>query len=364
MSSTDEGRLSLLLRKARRVCAGALVMCCTVFGVGCRGKSAALDGASQAEALRSLEEFLTAVQKKELKVAYACLSRAQQEAVPFSEFAEGYEGETVRLCEYTVEGIGEPDADTAKHYAECSPFLVPKGTLTLEAVKDDGITAPGQKRRMEVPLSWILMVQDEGSWRVESKGWGPLHTVAFFGRAKPIVYQMPRHMGATPMPYEDDARRYEITPSENWGDYSRHPSVASIGRGGQTHMVAFLKRSGSASMPNLTIQTYDVSNRPGVRSAMDYANLVRSSGRGGELRAPRPFTHDDLTGVRWEYEYRMGPVTRHSVTDYYLDGRTVIMVSSVSDPGRFKQDKEEIIPMLDSFQFTAKTAAGTGAASY
>jgi hypothetical protein len=339
-------------------------MACTVFGVGCRGESPESRDASEAGALRSLEGFLKAVQNKQLKAAYVYLSRAQQEAVPFGEFAEGYEAEAVRVCAYTVEGIGQPDADTAEHYAECSPFLVPKGTLTLEAVKDDGMTPAGQKRMIEVPLSWILVVQEEGAWRVRGKGWGPLHTVAFFGRPKPIVYQMPRHMGATPMPYEDDARQYEITPSENWGDYSRHPSVASIARGGQTHLVAFIKQAGNASLPNLTIQTYDVSSRPGVQSAMDYVDLLRSSGRGGELCAPRQFTHHGLTGVRWEYEYRMGPAVRHSVTDYYLDGRTMILVSSVSDPGQFKQDKEEIVPMLDSFRFTAKAAAGMGVASH
>ena len=162
---------------------------------------------------------------------------------------------------------------------------------------------------------------------------------------------------ATPMRYEDDARRYQISLCGNWEDRSRHPAVVSTARKVKVDMIAFFKRSGSASLPNLTILTCDVSGHPDIQSAVDYVEVARASGRGGELRVPQPFTHDDMFGVRWEYAYRLEAVTCHSVTDYYLDGRTAILVSSVSEPGRFEQDKEEILPMLNSFRLTTKSGS-------
>lgn len=353
MGSVGERHTSLLVRQAGRVCASVLVMLGTAWGVGCRGKSPESGGA-RAEALRSLEGFLKAVQNKQWKAAYAHLSRAQREEVPFVEFVEGYQAGSIRLAAYEIKDIAEPDPDVAGKYGEYSPFLVPDGTLMLEAVKDDGVTPPGQKRMMEVPLSWILMVREGDSWSVQSKGWGPLHTVAFFGRPKAIDRGVPGHGGPTAIRYEDDARRYEILLRGNWEDRSTHPSVASAARDARTHLVAFFKRSGSASLPNLTIQTYDVSGYPAIQSAMDYVELARASGRGTALGAPRPFTHDGVAGVRWEYTYRLGAVAHYSVTDYYLDGRTAILVSSVSAPDDFAQDKEEVIPMLDSFRLTTK----------
>ncbi len=354
MGSVREQQASHLTREAGWLCASVLVMLATALGAGCRGKSPQSGRDAKTEARRSLEGFLQAVQHRQLEAAYDYLSRTQRDEVSFGEFAEGYQAGSIRLSAYEVTGVAEPEPDIKEKYKKYSPFLVPAGMLKLEAVKDDGVTPPGQKRIMEVPLSWILMVREGDCWRVQSKGWGPLHTVAFFGRPKAIDSGVPGRGGLAAIRYEDDVRRYEILLDGNWEDRSQHPSVVSTARDAKTHLIAFFKRSGSASLPNLTIQTYDVSGYPAIQSAMDYVDLARSSGRGTELRAPRPFMRDGATGVRWQYGYRLGAVTHHSVTDYYLDGRTMILVSSVSEPNGFDRDKEEITPMLDSFRLTTK----------
>jgi hypothetical protein len=170
---------------------------------------------------------------------------------------------------------------------------------------------------------------------------------------------MPGRSQATPTQYEDDARRYQMTLSKHWHDFSQHPALRSVTNPVQTRLIAFIKPPGNVSIPNVTIQTYGLSNHPDIQSAMDYARVARSSNRGTELRAPETFSHEGLTGVRWEYAYSNGLASVHSVTDYYLDGRTMILVSAVSRPERFEQDKQDILPLLDSFHFTAKTPFST-----
>ena len=160
---------------------------------------------------------------------------------------------------------------------------------------------------------------------------------------------------ATPTQFEDDARRYELTLSEHWQDFSQHPALRSVTNPVQTRLIAFIKPPGNVSVPNVTIQTYGVSNRPEIQSALDYARLAQASHQGVELHPPQSLSHDGLAGARWAYEYSNGLATVHSITDYYLDGRTMILLAAVSRPERFEQDKEDILPLLDSFRFTAKT---------
>lgn len=160
---------------------------------------------------------------------------------------------------------------------------------------------------------------------------------------------------ATSVQYADDARRYEMTLSEQWQDFTQHPALRGVTNPVKTRLIAFIKPPGNASIPNVTIQTYSVAHRPNIQSAMDYAHLAQASCHGTELRAPRQFSHDASTGVRWEYEYSNGLTTVRSVTDYYLDGRTVILVAAVSRPECFEQDKQAILPLLDSFRFISKT---------
>ncbi len=154
--------------------------------------------------------------------------------------------------------------------------------------------------------------------------------------------------------YADDARRYELTLSERWQDFTQHPALRAVTNPVATRLIAFIKPPGELSIPNVTLQTYSVARRPDIQSPMDYVRLAQVSCQGTELRAPRQFTHAGLTGVRWEYEYSNGLATVRSVTDYYLDGRTMILVAAVSRPERFEHDKQAILPLLDSFRFTTQ----------
>jgi len=156
------------------------------------------------------------------------------------------------------------------------------------------------------------------------------------------------------MQYADDARRYQLTLSEQWQDFSQHPALRTMTNPVQTRLIAFIKPPGNVSVPNVTIQTYGLAHYPDIQSPMDYARLAQASHRGTERRAPQPFSHDGLDGVRWEYEYSNGLATVYSVTDYYLDGRTMILVAAVSRPEHFEQDKQAILPLLDSFRFNAR----------
>ena len=157
------------------------------------------------------------------------------------------------------------------------------------------------------------------------------------------------------MQCDDSARRYQIMLPEGWSDCSAECQF--VAGYVQTRPVAIFK-SRPGSLPNLTIQTYDVSRYPSIRGPMDYVRLAHSNKRGTELRAPVQFSHGGLTGVRWEYAYNSGFMVVHSVTDYYLDGRTMVIVSSVSLPEQFSQDQQEIIPVLDSFRFTSNAVSG------
>jgi hypothetical protein len=305
-------------------------------------------------ALYTLNGFLNALQRGLPDEAFKHFSVAQQKDTPFSEFAEGYRSGLIKVVNYKVEGAGEagPDAEGLEDIKW--PILIPKGTINLEAIEEDyGLHAPGTKIRMEAPLSWILLVQENGAWRIQSKGWGPLHRVRFFGRPKTLIDKTPNAPPVQSMRYEDDRRKYVIALLDNWDDLSKTPSFETANARIGTQLIAFIKRTGSVAMPNVTIQTYDISNRPSVQTPMDYLELARASGRGKELSAPTRLSHDGMAGVRWEYELVYGGRGR-SITDYYLDGRTLIMVSAVSEPAQFEDDKRELIPILNSFRFTAK----------
>jgi len=358
MSTNDKDVLHIRSRRTRYVWTIVLSILALLWVSGCDEKPQDMGPASQTKATETLEGFLKALKSAELQEAYGYLSPAQQAETSFDEFAWGYRAGRIEVIEYEIEGMGTPDADTVAHYKEHTPFFVSKGKLVLSAVKDDGLTPTGMKRTIQVPLSWILMVPEGNTWRVQGKGWGPLHTVAFFGHPHAIVNPVDQHGRNIPMQYADKAREYRITLAENWADLSQHPSVASAAASVQTNVIAMFGRPGQTTLPNVTIQTYDVARYPSVQSPMDYARLVQSSGSGSELQAPTSFSHAGVSGVRWEYEYKQGSRAIHSITDYYLDGRTMILVSSVSRPDRFERDKEEIIPMLDSFRFAPKSASG------
>lgn len=363
MSTNDKDGLHIRSRRNQYVWTIVLSILALLWVSGCDEKPQDMGPASQAKATETLQGFLSALESAQLQEAYGYLSTAQQAEAPFDAFAQGYRAGSIEITEYEIEGMGMPDPDTEAHYKKHAPFFVPKGKLVLSAVKDDGLTPSGMKRRIQVPLSWILMVPEDNTWRVQGKGWGPLHTVAFFGHPHAIVDPVDQHGRNIPMQYADEARQYRITLAENWADLSQHPSVASAAASVQTNVIAIFGRPGRTTLPNVTIQTYDVARYPSVQSPMDYARWVRSSGSGSELQAPASFSHAGLSGVRWEYEYKQGFSTVHSVTDYYLDGRTMILISSVSRPDRFQQDKKEIIPMLDSFRFTSKSAPSIARAS-
>ncbi|MBN1567230.1 MAG: hypothetical protein JXA73_05260 [Acidobacteria bacterium] len=307
-----------------------------------------------AAALHSLNGFLSALQRGSPDEAFEYFSTEQRMDTPVTEFVEGYRAGLIRLVNFNLEGAEEADPDAEGLGKIQQSVLIPKGTLHLEVTAEDyGLHAPGARIRKEVPLSWILLIRENGVWRIQSKGWGPLHTVRFFGRPKTIIDKTPNAPPVQFMRYEDDHRKYRIALIENWEDFSGIPSLKTPAARLGTKVIGFIKRTGSAPMPNITIQTYDISNRPSVQTAMDYVELARNSGQGKELSSPAGFSHNGPTGVRWEYELVHGRRGR-SVTDYYLHGRTLIMVSAVGDPGQFESDRKELISILDSFRFEEK----------
>ena len=107
-----------------------------------------------------------------------------------------------------------------------------------------------------------------------------------------IFNRMSRGLEMSSMRYEDGARQYHITLSEQWKDCSRHPAFGSVADYVVTHPIALIGRSGNTSLPNLTIQTYDISDRPTIQSPMDYAILAGTNEQATPLAAPQAFSRD------------------------------------------------------------------------